>query len=561
MSGSSIDPVDTMIDLADFENVSHYSPVLSPTNSSKSAFIARPASQVSTPVMPQMASQMSGPSHQYELYKQQTGIVPGALASTLAVNAGMPTFDTSMAMEYLGGMTTEPMFGFNADMSQSMNPGELNMDFQSQSNDLFFNNALAPSVNDSASIASQPIVPSQSGNVRYYPGMHKQAAMMKEQQQRQRQQMEMQRQQQTSPSSSRSRSKSNQPTDPIVEQKITQLLNSMRAKSNASDSAAQSPVVNLPKAKKEEEDMDEDERLLASEEGKKLSSKERRQLRNKVSARAFRSRRKEYISHLEAEISNKVTENGDLRAQNRALMEENKRLSDLTRMLLASPSFSNFLDNLSANAIAAEAQTQNQVAQPIKQEQRQIPKDVNPYAASLHSQQPAMPMIPEQPIEFNMTQYEASELGSFTSQPQVFALTELPEAHVFLAEVLSGKDSNTVEALESDNSKTQVPKIEFAREKTMAPEAPLAPTNPEFEVDPEFVLFNSSEESSTEAEAHAECDIDIFGGIQSEKVFARYQLVDFGEEERNAVVAMARVERLNDIMDARMESMQRFLSE
>ena len=44
--------------------------------------------------------------------------------------------------------------------------------------------------------------------------------------------------------------------------------------------------------KKDEEDMDEDERLLASEEGKKLSSKERRQLRNKVSARAFRSRRK-----------------------------------------------------------------------------------------------------------------------------------------------------------------------------------------------------------------------------------------------------------------------------
>ena len=44
--------------------------------------------------------------------------------------------------------------------------------------------------------------------------------------------------------------------------------------------------------RKDEEDMDEDERLLASEEGKKLSSKERRQLRNKVSARAFRSRRK-----------------------------------------------------------------------------------------------------------------------------------------------------------------------------------------------------------------------------------------------------------------------------
>lgn len=44
--------------------------------------------------------------------------------------------------------------------------------------------------------------------------------------------------------------------------------------------------------RKDEEDMDADEKLLASEEGKKLSSKERRQLRNKVSARAFRSRRK-----------------------------------------------------------------------------------------------------------------------------------------------------------------------------------------------------------------------------------------------------------------------------
>jgi hypothetical protein len=54
----------------------------------------------------------------------------------------------------------------------------------------------------------------------------------------------------------------------------------------------QANLGNLPRAKKEDDEMDEDERLLASEEGKKLSSKERRQLRNKVSARAFRSRRK-----------------------------------------------------------------------------------------------------------------------------------------------------------------------------------------------------------------------------------------------------------------------------
>ena len=83
--------------------------------------------------------------------------------------------------------------------------------------------------------------------------------------------------------------------DPVVEEKITQLLNSMR-QSSVNTEAEDQPVANMmaqvQKMRKEEEDMDEDERLLASEEGKKLSSKERRQLRNKVSARAFRSRRK-----------------------------------------------------------------------------------------------------------------------------------------------------------------------------------------------------------------------------------------------------------------------------
>merc|ERR1712230_262179 len=136
------------------------------------------------------------------------------------------------------------------------------------------------------------------------------------------------------------------------------------------DSQKNFTVANLPRSKKEEEEMDEDERLLASEEGKKLSSKERRQLRNKVSARAFRSRRKEYIGQLEGEIAVKVNENTDLRNQNRALMEENTRLSDLTRMLLSSPSFSGFLDTLASNPAAAQtAQAVQQQPQQVEQQQ------------------------------------------------------------------------------------------------------------------------------------------------------------------------------------------------
>ena len=101
-----------------------------------------------------------------------------------------------------------------------------------------------------------------------------------------------------------------------------------------------------------EEEMDEDERLLASDEGKKLSSKERRQLRNKVSARAFRSRRKgktglmratcvhqlipfaEYIGQLEGEVAMKTQESNTLRQENQALMQENERYRGLIETLL-----------------------------------------------------------------------------------------------------------------------------------------------------------------------------------------------------------------------------------
>ena len=83
-------------------------------------------------------------------------------------------------------------------------------------------------------------------------------------------------------------------TEPHVEESISRLLNQMRHQSAVSDEdgSADDNLPHIARMKKDEDDMDEDERLLNSDEGKKLSSKERRQLRNKVSARAFRSRRK-----------------------------------------------------------------------------------------------------------------------------------------------------------------------------------------------------------------------------------------------------------------------------
>ena len=278
-----------LFDFSEYENVSTYqSPSLSPATASKNASFVRPMAQVPTQPMSSTSQPLTRPSHQYELYKQQTGIVPGALASTLAISQNSQVAGyNGVGLDYLGLSPNEEIFDFNTAPSQgSMGASEMDMEFDpSTTEQFFFDNTVNPNaLGDQASpnVASSSVMTPG----RLWPGMHSQAALAKAQAQRQQQQMQRQPSAQPKP-----RAKSGQPTDPIVEQKITQLLNSMRAKPANGDSQPM-PLLNMPKPKKDEDDMDEDERLLASEEGKKLSSKERRQLRNKVSARAFRSRRK-----------------------------------------------------------------------------------------------------------------------------------------------------------------------------------------------------------------------------------------------------------------------------
>ena len=274
----------------------------------------------------------------------------------------------------------------------------------------------------------------------------------------------------------------------------------------------------------------------------------------------------EYISQLESEIANKVTENGDLRAQNRALMEENKRLSDLTHMLLSSPSFSDFLDQLSTNpASLPQATPQLQPQQPAQQqpqqqqqqERRQVPKDVNPYAQLQQQQRIGLTMIPEQPMDLSMLSLEND--ATFNFQPQVFALLETPEMPASIdASILSGKKSNFVgEQFDSEEDKVQAPVIERpVLEKPLAPAAPeTLPLDPEFESNPDFALYHSTPatETSTETETEESWRVDIFGGIEPEKVLARYELVDASEEEQNAIVAMARVQRISDMLESTWE--------
>lgn len=257
----------------------------------------------------------AGPSHEYDRFKQQTGLPVGTVASLANLNQPMPaSFGPSQMYNGFNSGIEDMGFnsGFDASWSTGIDmDGDMGMDFhagpaagqavptmffppgQSQSDDFI----------DPTSLGGQDEPPSNVG--RLWPGMHsqqaQQAAMAKAhaQAQQQQRQQAMQQQKHLAPPQKtlpRSRASSYQ-TDPHTEESISRLLNQMRQNSAAStgsgeDANGNSVLPQIARMRKEEEDMDEDERLLASEEGKKLSSKERRQLRNKVSARAFRSRRK-----------------------------------------------------------------------------------------------------------------------------------------------------------------------------------------------------------------------------------------------------------------------------
>jgi hypothetical protein len=258
-----------------------------------------------------------GPSHQYDDHQQQTGLPPGGLAHAMAFNqtTGMSFGAGHQSFAMNGDVFANPSNLKQEDTpidfgtAPSHTPSEMDMEadnlsllpaylFQSNnggSKTQFIDpNALG---RHEVSPVGQP---TQVG--RMYPGMHQQqaamarAAQQQKQQEmlRQQQQQQQRRMEEQARQAPRPQNRSARPVDPVVEERISRLLQQMRQNSGGRESMPPpaSVLPHMGRPRKDEDDMDEDERLLASEEGKKLSSKERRQLRNKVSARAFRSRRK-----------------------------------------------------------------------------------------------------------------------------------------------------------------------------------------------------------------------------------------------------------------------------
>ncbi|KAK6353158.1 hypothetical protein TWF696_005146 [Orbilia brochopaga] len=318
----------------------------------------RPSSTGSSSVFPEaphlaLNQSFSGPSHQYELHTQQTGLLPFSMnfSENSSPNRTPNQSSMSLSPEALSGVNFSTMDIENNDMfsipsffpessfnTDFVDPSDV--DFGSQEVDI---DALA-GIKTERSKSNASITSSAS-------------------------------------SSGSGKKKSSAAPDPATEERIRQILEDVKRKALSSQPSIEedASMPQIARLKKEEDDMDEDERLLASEEGKKLSSKERRQLRNKVSARAFRSRRKEYISQLETEVANKSTENVDLKRKLNAVEAENKSLKELTRMLLASPQFASFLDQmnpLAASNIAAftaNAPQQNAMSENITVHRASVP--------------------------------------------------------------------------------------------------------------------------------------------------------------------------------------------
>ncbi|OAL68761.1 hypothetical protein A7D00_7327 [Trichophyton violaceum] len=587
----SYDVTADMDSFLNLEPTMYPSPSVSPANSdsrtaSKHGFVQHQQQQPQQ--QPQQQQQQSpqqpqytAPSHQYTHYTQQTGLPPGGLANTIALN--------NYGFDPMG--MVHPVDGVYGRMGQPMNSlstlplkdsTEMDLDENLADSDAYIVPSQANKTQfvDPSALGAQEMPLSAAANQtrRVYPGIHQQQAarakaalqqrqeMLQRQQQQQQQQQQHQHQhhqqqqqqhhQQQQPSQQRQtpeahqnrpQSKFNRNMDPRVQEKISHIFQQMRQNSVSSQEETEqtSSLPQPTKYKKDEQDMDEDERLLASEEGKKLSSKERRQLRNKVSARAFRSRRKEYIGQLEGEVAAKTNEANELRQKNNALALENARLTDFTRMLLSSSHFAPLLNEMSKNGLPPNlgSQSQPQVqthttpapqlpSQPTVTKEEGI--EQSHQEVSVPNLQTGLPVVPEQGFDFasidlNDQGWNSGIDFNFTN-PSVFVVVDVPTGPSLDMEAITGKSSNSVGPVIPDETKEVIPSIDtvsFGIHNLEAPkkEASIPVSAADLDIDendPCFALY--LDQPCTPPTSGQNSD-KMFTGIKLDDISSKIELV------------------------------------
>ncbi|KAF8545234.1 hypothetical protein BDD12DRAFT_871917 [Trichophaea hybrida] len=341
---SSFGDIDSFLDFGD--NSFFTSPAVNTSTLQRPSFsTSSPSSAQSTP---STTSEFPAPSHPYGLHLQQTDV--------LGLDIGEKFFGENQAFMQLDNDSSTLTHSSNSSLPPYFypeRPATTTAETMSQGiSPLMTIGELGSAPVKMETSPAPTVIRPQPQRMNYYPGYHQE---MYNENVRALQAQKLARQKAAAAAPPRA-------TPHPQQDKIDALLDSFRSTgSPATLNKSQNDLLpHIARMKKEEDEMDEDERLLASEEGKKLSSKERRQLRNKVSARAFRSRRKEYISQLEAEVAKKTQEAEVAKDSARRLEEENARLRGFSEMLMKHAAFQEFLKDITAPLTNPQSIAQSQ---------------------------------------------------------------------------------------------------------------------------------------------------------------------------------------------------------
>lgn len=265
----------------------------------------------------------------------------------------------------------------------------------------------------------------------------------------------------------------------------------------------------------------------------------------------------------------RTTEAHELRLQNRALYEENAHLTDLARMLLSSPHFSSFLDDMNTSGMPApntSALAGSSQAQPPQQQQQQpaplpsqpmqsnAPKEVNsnPSPQDFSMQQNpdvGMVMVPNQGIDvsamgMNNGGWNSGIDMNYGNTP-VFAVTEVPEGPPIGTDLLSGKPS-PVDTYVPESPKENIPSLDCPPVTEGKDDAPSI-KEPEIELGEHDSLFDAPVSSQPP---------DSFDGVQPSKESPTFELVI----ESDPDVAVSRLKQLCSSMEGAFQRVSKATS-
>lgn len=273
----------------------------------------------------------------------------------------------------------------------------------------------------------------------------------------------------------------------------------------------------------------------------------------------------EYIGQLEGEIATKTAEADELRTKNQELVNENAQLLTLTRTLLASPAFSDFLNKSGMPSVTSPSESAQSSDMKIEQTEPVVPKDANPnrvFSQQVEQHQQDAPyvgitLLPEH--TFDLTAYNTNsnswagnvDLGPFNTQ--VFSVTSIPEGPAideFQLANLSGKSSDTTcFHAPGPESKSQAPSIE---------RMPLAVTNDAYTEPIVAYEEDAFEDADPATDLYSDCPApalnndlkpaqDIFGPIGLEKAFGRVELMLEDAEINSTEVSTAAMEKFRTL--------------